>query len=595
MATLKNLPNELRNSFDDLQLLGTRVGNEFMLQECRRLCGMASAMFVGQIMILETGICWEAAHRYAGETLVVVLWIRPSRLRLHANLLLACPCTGTYLLFDPHGTVSDNNAKTHQGAAEAFSRELYAVFRPWFTPDVPFTFAGTAQACPLIGPQTMEAVLYEEKNVKEEEASAGLCVLWSLFVLRAAALQGDALTVASFRALQRRMAQGKGRTLAELAGYCRELVALYGQPALTSRDTLPRRVDKTRKGLLVPRYNDPTDTGFLMSRVRKAMRSFNGTGVPRGFEVTVADRVYDMRAILLGCSSQDGWRQGAVRVAPGLLSPLGTPVPPAEFQRMTWTLACSALDLLPVPGIFFTMAGEERPAAGGLVAKLLYGVVYWPASATNMYTKYTADLEAEWRRRQQEFKRQLAAWEYRQPVTLMGALALGAIASCGTLLPLVAGGLVSGYAAYAAKRTVDVSYGNAKSRPAAPDRAAFDRQAPVDAQIRQAQADQLYYVYVKCLIHALLAVLDERARRLPPALRRRLQGDLAARTGRAVDADRADPRLRQVFAGLEGFRARLAPLDVAQLSALTTSLCRLVLFPLPAPGAAAGLVQEALS
>ena len=85
------------------------------------------------------------------------------------------------------------------------------------------------------------------------------------------------------------------------------------------------------------------------------------------------------------------------------------------------------------------------------------------------------------------------------------------------------------------------------------------------------------YVYVKCLIHLLLLVLDSRLAQLPANLRRKLT--FHARVASAVEKDKKDNRLKAMISKLQDHKSHLIQMEPDRLGCMATCLCKLIIFP----------------
>lgn len=586
MTTL-NMHSNLRNYLDDLQLYGAMIAFTHDNEELHRLCATNSVLYLGKAFGDSKGrIRWQTgpySNAYKQETYTATYIVKLGA-TAHSNLLFGCPCTGTFMLFDPWGREGRVLPEYHK-AVEALASGLHDVLKKSFVPEPAFSYHGL-QACPEIGPQPRERQAYKNVGISNDQKSPGLCTLWTLFVLRALLESPKPATLETFIQVQSVLVESIGSDkvgLHRLAAYCQELLNRYGRPTDAEvrkcyrRDSkiVPKRMTAEQKRVLVPRFNDPFDMQTSMSLAKKiALRSFGGPTIPRDFEVAVNGKPHDMRQIFF--DSKMNWEYGKVKVKSGPFGLFRTPLTSGELQRTTWTLACSALNLLPVPGVFFTLT-SPWPLFDFELAERISSMMRRctsPLHQVQYDTKYARFPEREWLSRLSRHEQAMRVWENGRSVvsattvTMAAAVPLGMVAgilSGGLLLPFmvgVAGGIVGD----------KVSSG---SKPVAPNRDAFDKQVAINLARSQAANEIKFYVSMKCIIHALLLVLNVRLARLPENLRIRL--DFSARTAGAVRKDLKDGRLQNMLSKLQECRPEIQKMNEAQLGRMATLLCWMII------------------
>lgn len=632
--SLLNVPSNLKNSIDDLQLYGTLIANKHANAEVMRLCKLGNVLFLGRVLIDTAGRnaqspawfnifssssqqqCLSKARNYHQETYVVTMISKLFEKSGHANMLFGCPCTGTYMMFDPWGANAAENSPAYQKAVEQYASALHDIVKSSFLPIPALSFVGLLTACPYRGPQVKEAVLYRDVQVNETQRSPGLCLIWTLFLLRCLFLSTKPITQDEFVKIQTDLSKTvavRGKGLAQLAAYCQDLIVVHGMPSNAEvhafYKTVPKRINKEQKAWLVPRHDDPFDLDTTMTRAKKALRSYDGPTIPVDFQTSVQGRVYDMRKILLDwcayktdAGAQMYWSPGAVKVGGSFLNPFGTAIPPEELQRITWTLACSALDLLPVPGVMFTMTDHTAhqnacfdvtsSSTNAFITNLLSNCLIRKFS--NMYTasEYATSrklIQARWEAKQLQFREMFAKWQQREAdpgvFVASGLVAAGgvglavaaAMMSGGLLLPVIVsmgGGVISGAAG---GTTAYVLNKRVAPEPVRQSSSNYLKEVEANKTKLRAVGDNLLYVYMKTVIHALLLVLNIRLARLPGVLKKKL--DFNSRIEQAVINDKRDRRLSYMFQHLQDSQTALALMSNAQLGCTATALCKLILFP----------------
>lgn len=609
MTTL-NFGLDLRNDIDELHLYGCIIANRCKYSEMERLCAESGAFFAGTVAQTRR----PELDTYNQQTFVVAYVTKPVDFGGHANMLFACPCTGTYLLYDPWGgRRAAQYIPKHQEDVKSIALHMHELLKTSFVPTPSFTFHNVLRACPLVGPQNRQIEQYNHLKVEKDQEGAGLCVLWTLLFMRALLSSTTPVTVERFVQVQSILASSvlKGVGMKRLAEYCQELLERYGYPSNTDireyhegeGELIPKRMTAEQKRMLVPRYNDPFDMETTMSLAKKvALRSFGGPTIPRDFEVSVGGVSHDMRQVFIEwCiprtdeAASKEWLPGAVKVRSGMFGMFQTPLSPEALQRTTWTLACSALNLMPVPGVFYTMAYSSplvMPFILKTVAKCTVRL-----RGIERETQYALLPEVEWVRRQQDHLRELRQWQTRPvrhtedgrragdfvgEMVAASFIPLGVLAgflSGGLLLPAVvgaAGGAIGGGAGWHHAHQFDIEM-DRRDRPKAPNRGAFNRQVTINKERHAAAVDIHLFVRMKCIIHLLLLVLNVRLAGLPPNLRRR--SDFTGRVAAAVAKDNRDGRLKDMLLEVRRCRSEIEAMDDVQLGCIATALCKMIIFP----------------
>ena len=294
--------------------------------------------------------------------------------------------------------------------------------------------------------------------------------------------------------------------------------------------------------------------------IKRAYRSYRlqvKQSIPRVFTLSFGDELVDMRAILKEWQiGKDGtnWGHHPVKCNGRALS-----MP--DMQRMTWTLACESLHMLPIPRVLYTMTldnGDANEAflkigsATRQTLRSLYSAAVFGLDVELCqvaYAKSAKEVEALWDQKARKFNYDLDMYlRERAPLrqkleaiyqeqgdadggfiggtigTMAGGFGAAALtlASGGVLLPFFALGLgigsvgmTAGFASniVASKKQrnqieAEIAMINAKLKPTQLTRYSYNKQVRKNSEHHDRITQNILFVTIKTGIHAFLAVLE---------------------------------------------------------------------------------------
>ena len=189
MKSILNVPDDARNSIDRMYIHGCYLANEYRDRELRRICCDNVVKFMGRMKVSKTSFTskeWtidleHMSTTYNLENYVLVYISKISYMEGHANLLIGCPSTGLYMLYDPHGHRASDDV--YEQSVSKHASSLHAKLQEHFSTTIPFQFEGLRTACPRTGPQAAFYAKGKEVGVDNKNLGMGTCLAWSLVLL----------------------------------------------------------------------------------------------------------------------------------------------------------------------------------------------------------------------------------------------------------------------------------------------------------------------------------------------------------------------------------------------------------------------------